>query len=147
MGKFCPLSFLPGAQPLQLYWLNKPKEKAKGFPLGDCPNSISPGLPDNRSMPTPKALDAYPPVFAQACAKVLADGPLVIPADNPLALRLQFYGYLRALRAAGRSELASAFYLTLTSDGKGLKIAMRDTMPAAQALSAVLGESPNKLFD
>lgn len=94
-------------------------------------------------MPPPKSLDSYPAVFALAVRRAWENGEFAIPAKAAASttLRLQFYGYLRAMRAAGQAEMADAVYIENLPHNGGIKLINKESMPAARDIAAALGET------
>lgn len=102
-----------------------------------------------------KSLDSYPPVFAAAVKRAFERGEFIIPTRTASAttLRMQLFGYLRALRAAGQGEMADAIYIQDLPDKAGIKLIHRESSPVALDIAAALGENPleetpgDSLFD
>ena len=94
-------------------------------------------------MPPPKSLDSFPPVFAAAVQRAFSRGEFTIPAQasSGTTLRMQMFGYLRALRANGQSELADAIYIQDLPGKTGIKLIHRESSPAALDIAAALGEN------
>ena len=97
-------------------------------------------------MPPPLSLDTYPAVFEQACLRAFEQGEFIILArtSSADALRLQMYGYLRALRAAGRIEMADAVYIAMLPDRSGIKLLHREKSPVALDIAASLETPPGE---
>jgi len=93
-------------------------------------------------MTSPKSLDSYPPAFALAVARAFDKGEFIIPARTvkPLTLRMQFYGYLRALKSAGQGEMAASIYIQETPDG--ITLMHREKAPGVSDIMAALGDEP-----
>lgn len=90
-------------------------------------------------MPRPTDPARYPDTFAKALDRAYSEGSLVIPTTEPRRLRMQLYGYLKAVRAHGKAELANAIEVLTRPDSCVLR--RRDFSPAARELRAALESS------
>ena len=110
-------------------------------------------------MSRPKRSDAYPASMLLALEKALETGGLFIPCPGPIkpqALRLQFYGLIGALRAEGKTELANAVSIVLSTEPLGIWLRPRDLSSIGELVSQALAspgenpplpEDPEDIFD
>ena len=94
-------------------------------------------------MTRPKRSDAYPPQFLHALRRVAETGDdLVIPTENPIAMRLNFYGLFGALRAEGKPELPSLVSIFILPEKNGIVIRPKDASALAQDIAKALSGTP-----
>lgn len=95
-------------------------------------------------MTTSKHIEAYPHAFKLAVERAQAKGSFEIPASQSAynTLRMQMFGYIKALRLAGQSELANSIYITSMPGNTGIRLIHRDNSPAALDILKALGEQP-----
>lgn len=95
-----------------------------------------------------RSLSSYPPIFAQALARALAEGEFTIPTASPQAMRQQFFAYLRALREAGQEENADAIEILCPKDAPS-RVILRDRAQSvlAKEIAAALGQEPSAETD
>ena len=91
-------------------------------------------------MPPPKLPTAYPVEFRAALTRAISSGELFIPHEKPAAFRLQFYGFISALRRSGEPELAEACSFFVQKDPPGLWIRLKEQTPTAKLIRDAMGE-------
>ena len=93
-------------------------------------------------MSAPKTTDSYPPEYLAAILRAHEVGEVVIPTDNPDALRLRFNGLRGALRREGRGELADmvSFLVVRAKDEQPgyMRIMLRAADPLVADVAAAL---------
>lgn len=91
-------------------------------------------------MTAPKHLSGYPPHYMQAVEQAFALGELVIPCVNssPASVRMQFYGFLRALRNEGKAELADSVSILTETDKGQIRILRKESAPVTMDIAAAL---------
>lgn len=68
-------------------------------------------------MTAPVSPTRYPPEFEAALTRAVSEGSFFIPTSSPRSLRTKLWNYCRALRNAGRDELADAVSFHIEPDG------------------------------
>lgn len=102
-------------------------------------------------MPPPKLPSRYPVEFRLLFERAQAGESIEIPSTNPRSLRARLWGYARALRLDGQSELADA--VQISTRGKSILIESRSNTQEAKEVTAALASlglptSPDEeLFD
>lgn len=90
-------------------------------------------------MTQPKSADRYPSSFGEALNLAVQRGTFTIPTQNVDNLRAKFYGFLNALRAEGKAEMADAIeVITTRGDNPSITLRMRDTSPEALEVAAAI---------
>ena len=91
-------------------------------------------------MTRPKRSDAYPPQFLHALRRVAETGDdLIIPTENPIAMRMTFYGLFGALRAENKPDLPGMVSIFILPEKNGIAIRLKDAAPLAQDIAKALG--------
>ena len=76
-----------------------------------------------------------------ALDKVHTEGFIVIPTNNPMAMRLHFQGLRGALRAENRAEVIDTVMFKIQKEPSALVIVLRENEPFIQEISAALGHT------
>lgn len=97
-------------------------------------------------MSTPLSSAAYPAAFFEALAQAGEKGSLSIPCPNPAAMRLRFYGLVRALRKEGKPELVENLGFYIRENPPRLEILRKSLDDEAALVAAALG-SPQSEAD
>lgn len=90
-------------------------------------------------MSRPKNSAAYPPAMLAALDKVHAEGSIIIPTNNPMAMRLHFQGLRGALRNENKAEIIDTVIFKIQKDPSALLIVLRENEAFVQDIAAALG--------
>lgn len=91
-------------------------------------------------MTAPLSPTRYPPEFEAALTRAIFEGSLFIPSAQPKSLRTKFWNYCRALRNAGRDELADS--VSFHIEPEGLRIRHRSLTQEGLEVSRALNLLP-----
>jgi len=100
-------------------------------------------------MPAPKSPTRYPAEYRALFERAQAGETVVIDSSHPMSLRGRLYGYARALRAEGLSELADAVQISLR--GPQVIVQSRshsqETKEIASSLAQLGGDTPESMLE
>lgn len=101
-------------------------------------------------MTSPRSPSRFPPEFMAAFQTAAAGTPVSIPSGAPNALKARLWGFQRALRADGQSELADSIQVSV--QGNQVSLILRSQTPEAREVAAALQSLPvpdtaDSLFD
>lgn len=95
-------------------------------------------------MTTPKrSLDTYPASYLEAVERAFTSGTFTVHcrATGPAAVRMQFYGFLKALRSGGKSELADCVAIVTDYEARTVTLTRRELTAAAVDIENALREN------
>lgn len=99
----------------------------------------------DRNMTTPRrTIDSYPPAFLSAVQRAFSVGQHVIPCKSasPASVRMQFYGFLKALGNSGQTELAESISILTDKEGRTITLIRKELTAVAGDIFASLDSSP-----
>jgi len=98
-------------------------------------------------MTAPRSINSYPPAFLTAVQRAYSDGSFTIPckAASFSVLRMQMYGFLKAMRNSGQSLMADAIAIQNLPGNAGVRLVNRDQLPVNLDIEAALQETGEAL--